>query len=70
MSTRELVHTLVDGLSEEQLRGLVLLLQNQPRKETTLEEVQGILSAYANPDLISLEETAWESAVKEKYENS
>lgn len=70
MSTRELVHTLVDGLSEEQLRGLVLLLQNQPRKETTLEEVQGILSAYANPDLIPLEETAWESAVKEKYENS
>lgn len=70
MSTRELVHTLVDGLSEEQLRGLVLLLQNQPRKETSLEEVQGILSAYANPDLIPLEETAWESAVKEKYENS
>ena len=69
MSTRELVHTLVDGLSEEQLRGLVLLLQNQPRKETTLEEVQGILSAYANPDLIPLEETAWESAVKEKFEN-
>ena len=68
MSTRELVHTLVDGLSEEQLRGLVLLLQNQPRKETTLEEVQGILSAYANPDLIPLEETAWESAVKEKFE--
>ncbi len=70
MSTRELVHTLVDGLSEEQLRGLVLLLQNQPRKETSLEEVQGILSAYANPDLIPLEETAWESAMKEKYENS
>lgn len=70
MSTRELVHTLVDGLSEEQLRGLVLLLQNQPQKETSLEEVQGILSAYANPDLIPLEETAWESAVKEKYENS
>ena len=70
MSTRELVHTLVYGLSEDQLRGLVLLLQNQPRKETTLEEVQGILSAYANPDFISLEETAWESAVKEKYENS
>lgn len=70
MSTRELVHTLVDELSEEQLRGLVLLLQNQPRKETSLEEVQGILSAYANPDLIPLEETAWESAVKEKYENS
>jgi len=68
MSTRELVHTLVDGLSEEQLRGLVLLLQNQPRKETSLEEVQGILSAYANPDLIPLEETAWESAVKEKFE--
>lgn len=70
MSTRELVHTLVDELSEEQLQGLVLLLQNQPRKETSLEEVQGILSAYANPDLIPLEETAWESAVKEKYENS
>jgi len=68
MSTRDLVHTLVDGLSEEQLRGLVLLLQNQPRKETSLEEVQGILSAYANPDLIPLEETAWESAVKEKFE--
>lgn len=30
----------------------------------------GALSKYANPELIDYEKTAWETAVREKYENS
>lgn len=70
MSTREIVYSLIDELSEKQLQGLVLLLQGYCKKETSIEKVQGILSDYANTSLISEEKNAWEKAVKEKYENA
>jgi len=35
--------------------------------EQALDEVGGILSEYANPDLIPLEKEAWKIAVMKKY---
>jgi hypothetical protein len=71
MSTREMAHALIDTLSEEQLRGLLMLAQAGTfQKGKEKKSVRGIFSEYANTDLIPLEDTAWEKSVKEKYENT
>ena len=40
------------------------------RKQEAKKSARGILSKYANPDLIPKEEGAWERAVVEKYGNA
>ncbi|MDD7295069.1 MAG: hypothetical protein PUG85_06585 [Oscillospiraceae bacterium] len=70
MSTRELVHSMIDELSEEQLQALIILLGGTISKKNTVKSVRGIFSDCANPDLIPLEKDAWERAAAEKYEHS
>ena len=43
-------------------------LDGVPKKETG-KSARGILSKYANNDLLEEENTAWEKAVAEKYGN-
>lgn len=40
------------------------------RKQEAKKSARGILSKYANPDLIPKEEGTWERAVVEKYGNA
>ncbi len=70
MSTREMLYSVIDGLSEEQCQGLLMLLSGYNKKNTEPETVCGALSKYADPKLIPMEEGAWERTVTEKYENS
>lgn len=71
MSTREIVVSMLDNLTEEQLQGLILFIKNYEKKdETTAESVRGILSGYADKNLIDKEKGAWERAVLEKYEDA
>ena len=72
MSTREIIVSMLDSLTEEQLQGLMMLLKGYVKKqeETEVDSVRGILSKYANPDLVPLEKEAWERVVVENYENA
>lgn len=73
MSTKEKVHTIVDRLSEEQLNALLVILgsvDNSDSDDNDVDAVRGILHDCANPDLIPLEEGAWERAVAERYGNA
>lgn len=76
MSTRELLYTMIDGLTEQQMQGLIMLLSGKENKSDPksyrdeVYSVMGGLSEYANPDLIPLEKDAWEMEVKAKYENN
>lgn len=76
MGTRERVYKLIDTLDEEKLKALLLLFDNnndnniEIKSDNQVEELMGIFSDYANPELIPLEEGAWERAVVEKHENS
>lgn len=73
MSTKERVHTIVDRLSEEQLNALLVILGSVDKSDNNdndVDAVRGILHNAANPDLIPLEEGAWERAVAERYGNA
>ena len=49
------------------LRALYGLSEMYEMKKTTSDDAFGILSKYANSDLIPLEKEAWGMAVKDKY---
>lgn len=68
MSTKEMAYSIIDTLTEEQLQELLIFLNGYNKKQVSVESVRGMLSAYANPDLIPLEESAWERTVAENYE--
>ncbi len=70
MSTRELAHSMIDKMTEEQLKGFIMLISGTALTTPTAKPLRGSLSKYANPELISQEEGAWERAVQEKYENT
>lgn len=72
MSTREIIVSMLDSLTEEQLQGLMMLLKGYVKKQEEIEvdSVRGILSKYANPDLVPLEKEAWERTVVKNYENA
>lgn len=70
MSTRERLYTIIDSLDEQQMQELIDFLNSRKRHGKTAASVKGILSHYANPDLIPLEENAWERAAKQNYENT
>ena len=76
MSTKELLYTIIDGLTEQQMQGLIMLLRGKETEKPSesyrdeVYSVMGGLSKYANPDLIPLEQDAWEMEVKAKYENT
>ena len=68
MSTKEMAYSMIDTLTEEQLQEVIAFLKGYKKKTASVESVRGILSEYANPDLIAQEESAWERAVVENYE--
>lgn len=78
MSTKELAYSILDSLSEEQLKGFIMLFsgsgETRPKAGTSkvlsAESVAGMAAKYANPDLIPLEKEAWANAAAEKYKNS
>lgn len=41
--------------------------EDEEEAETTKTSLRGVLSEYANPDLMEREEGAWERAATEKY---
>ncbi len=67
MSTKEIAYSIIDTLTEEQLQELLLFLKGYKKEKTSVESVRGILSEYANVDLISQEESAWERVAAENY---
>lgn len=72
MSTKELLYTMIDELTEQQMQGLIMLLSGKSSPQSYRDDVysvMGSLHEYANPDLIPLEKDAWEMEVKSKYEN-
>lgn len=74
MSTKEMVHSMIDRMSEEQVKALFVVLGGtipDEKPETNISDevdaVCGILHEYANPDLIPLEnEEAWAEAAAER----
>ena len=60
--------TLLDELSEENLEKVLDFLKNLIKTEK--KSAFGILSKYANPELIEREKFAWESEVAKKYGKS
>ncbi len=69
MSTKELLYTMIDELTEQQCLELIHYLDSRKKRRKTAASVKGILSDYADPNLISQEDGAWERAVKRNYEN-
>lgn len=70
MSTKELAYSILDSLSEEQLKGFIMLFSGSGETRPKAGTLKGALSEYANPDLIPLEKEAWANAAAEKYKNS
>ena len=51
---------------------VIMLYETPPnshvkQSDSENKSIKGIISKYANPELIPLEKTAWEEAVKEKH---
>lgn len=72
MSTKELAYSILDSLSEEQLKGFIMLFSESNPADSSkpkAETLKGALSEYANPDLIPLEKEAWANAAEEKHKN-
>ena len=67
MSVKELAHSIIDDMTEEQLETFFALFGRHQEQENTkkVKSVRGIFSKAANPDLIPLEKTAWEQAAAE-----
>ena len=72
MSTKELLYSMIDKLTEQQMQELITLLSENNPQNTYRDEVYGVMGAlkeYADPRLIPLENDAWEKEVKARYEN-
>lgn len=70
MSTKELAYSILDSLSEEQLKGFIMLFSGNVETKPKAGTLKGVLSECANPDLIPLEKEAWADAAAEKFKNS
>ncbi len=70
MSTKELLYTMIEDLDERQMLEIIGFINSRKKKGRSAASVAGILSKYANPDLVPLEEGAWERAAIKKHENS
>lgn len=60
---------LPENFKKKNLEVIIIPLEEESLNKNTLKKA-GALSEYARPDLIDYEETAWEKAMREKYENS
>ncbi|MCM1168043.1 MAG: hypothetical protein NC401_18830 [Ruminococcus sp.] len=69
MSTKERLYTLIEELDERQMLEIIGFITSRKKKGRSAASVVGILSEYANPDLVPLEKGAWERAAIQKHEN-
>ena len=69
MSTREWAYNMIEELTEEDFNTLigVLKVMHEHSKRIKKKSVRGAWSFAANPDLVPLEEGAWEKAAVEKH---
>ena len=67
MSTRELAYKMIDELTDEELNAFITLFCKITGKSEKKKSARGIWHSAANPELIPLEEGAWERAVAERY---
>lgn len=75
MSTKEFAYDLFETLTESQLERFIIMFsggnpQENEEHRPKAGSMKGILSEYADPDLIPLEKEAWANAAAEKYKNS
>lgn len=70
MSTKELLYTMIDGLTEQQMLEIIDFLDSQKKRSRSAASVSGILSEYADVNLIQQEDGAWERSIKQNYENT
>lgn len=70
MSTKEMLYTMIDELTERQMLELIDFMKSRKKKGKPAAAVMGALAEYADSSLIPLEEKSWEEAVKKNYENS
>ena len=79
MNTREIVHDMLDKLDDKQINALKIIIeglvneaadpQNTVKNKLKAADVIGRLNKYADPDLIPLEDGAWERDIIERIEN-
>ena len=70
MSTKELLYTMIDELTEQQMIQLISFINSHKKKGKTAASMKGVLYDYANADFFRQEDGAWERAVKQKYDNT
>lgn len=71
MSTKEMLYSIIDNMSEEQMRVWLTVLGGVPhqKNQNEIEALCGVLHDAANPELISSEKDAWKRAAAEKQMN-
>lgn len=67
MSTLEMAYQMLEQLSEEELKAFILLFGHNKNNDLQKKSAKGAWSFAANPELIPLEEGAWERAATERY---
>lgn len=70
MTARELAHTWMDELSDEEFNAMMSVLRiihNHSKNSQKKKSVKGAWSFAADQKLVSLEKSAWEAAAVEKH---
>lgn len=69
MSTREKLDLIIDKMTEEQMKALIVVLNGNEEytNKVSVDDVAGSLHKYADPKLIALEKEAWANAAAENY---
>lgn len=67
MSTKELAYRVLDELSDEELEAFIVLFGKDKEKSSKRKSARGAWSSAADPELIPLEEGAWERTIMERY---
>lgn len=67
MSTRELAYSVLDELTDEELEAFIVLFGKDRKQSAEKKSARGAWNSAANPDLIPLEEGAWERDIMERY---
>ena len=68
MSTREKLDLLIDKMTEEQMKALLIVLNGDEEytNKVSVDDVAGCLHKYADPELIPFEKDAWANAAAER----
>lgn len=69
MSTKELLYSMIDSLTEQQMLELIDFMTDRKKQGISAASVMGSLANYADINLLPQEDKAWERAAKQNYEN-